>query len=191
MQEMIAANWLVFVLALLIGLLVAWWIFARGSAGAKPGQRKPDALDQDAPPLQRNQAFIDAPPAAEIVPPAMAGTMAGMGEVIAVAAQEVVDEAQGNAAPSTAQDQPDTSGAPAQDDLRQIKGVGPKLVTLLQSLGVTSFAQISGWDEADIDRIDAQLGTFAGRIRRDSWIEQARLLQGKDQAAYEAKFGKL
>ena len=56
---------------------------------------------------------------------------------------------------------------------------------------MTSFAQIAAWSEADIDRIDDQLGRFKGRIRRDNWIEQARLLTSGDTAAYEAQFGKL
>ena len=61
----------------------------------------------------------------------------------------------------------------------------------LTTLGVTSFAQIANWSDADIDRIDDQLGRFKGRIRRDNWIEQARLLRDGDTAAYEARFGKL
>jgi len=81
------------------------------------------------------------------------------------------------------------SGGP--DDLSRIKGLGPKLQALLPTLGVTSFAQIAGWNEAEIDRIDAQLGVFQGRIRKDNWVEQAKLLAGGDVAAYEAKFGKL
>jgi predicted flap endonuclease-1-like 5' DNA nuclease len=82
----------------------------------------------------------------------------------------------------------ETAGA---DDLTRIKGVGPKLRDLLVSLGVTRFEQVAGWSEADIDRIDAQLGRFEGRIRRDDWREQARLLASGDQAAYEQKFGRL
>ena len=77
------------------------------------------------------------------------------------------------------------------DDLTRLKGVGPKLATQLNTLGVTSFAQIASWSEADIDRIDDQLGRFKGRIRRDNWIEQAKLLNSGDTAAYEARFGKL
>ena len=77
------------------------------------------------------------------------------------------------------------------DDLSRIKGIGPKLVALLQGLGVTAFAQIAAWDDAEVERIDAQLGAFAGRIGRDNWIEQARLLASGDTSAYEAKFGKL
>lgn len=203
MLQMIEANWIIFVIVLLIGLVVAWWIFARGSTVAKPHERKPDVLDEGAAPARRNQALIDAPPAAHIEPPAHAGTMAGIGEVIAVAAQDEVEEyaalhpqdaAQPSAVPAAAPAAPPAASPEsdgAGDDLRAIKGVGPKLVTLLHSLGVTRYAQIADWDEAEIDRIDAQLGTFAGRIRRDNWVEQARLLTGGDTAAYEAKFGKL
>ena len=197
MLEMIEANWLVFILALLIGLAVAWWLFKRGTTVAAPQDRKPDALDEDATPAQRNQALIDAPPAVDLTPNPASGAMAGVGEIVSVAAQDQVEEQ----AVREAQAEPEIPlqpvPAPAEassenaDDLRQIKGVGPKLVTVLQSLGVTRFEQIAEWSEADIDRIDAQLGAFQGRIRRDNWIEQAKLLSGGDTAAYEAKFGKL
>ena len=77
------------------------------------------------------------------------------------------------------------------DDLRRIKGLGPKLVSMLHDLGVSSYTQIAAWTEADIDRIDPQLGAFAGRIRRDSWVEQAKFLAAGDTEGFEAKFGKL
>ncbi|MFW5633291.1 MAG: hypothetical protein ACOCYR_00210, partial [Erythrobacter sp.] len=76
------------------------------------------------------------------------------------------------------------------DDLSRIKGVGPKLVTMLHGLGVTRFEQVAAWDEADIERIDSQLGRFRGRIRRDQWVEQAKLLVSGDKDAFEAKFGR-
>lgn len=184
MIQMIEANWLAFALALLIGLLVAWWLFGRASRGNRQRTHRPDVLDEGVAPAQRNQSLIDQPTAASevtpIPPPAAAGVMAGIGEVIAVAA---TDEAVVAAAPAP--------GAGEGDDLRQIKGVGPKLVALLHSLGVTRFAEIAGWSEADIDRIDAQLGTFSGRIRRDSWVDQAKFLSAGDTAGFEAKFGKL
>ncbi|MEW9855805.1 hypothetical protein [Novosphingobium sp. M1R2S20] len=82
------------------------------------------------------------------------------------------------------------SGSEA-DDLRRIKGIGPKLANTLQALGITRYAQIAALTDADLDQLDAQLGAFAGRPRRDSWIEQARLLSSGDTVAYEAKFGKL
>ena len=73
----------------------------------------------------------------------------------------------------------------------EIKGLGPKLAEQLHALGVTSFAQIAAWDDAEIDRVDAQLGRFQGRIRRDDWPAQARFLAAGDLAGYEGKFGKL
>lgn len=77
------------------------------------------------------------------------------------------------------------------DDLTRIKGLGPKISTALRALGVTRYAEIAAWTDDDVARIDAQLGAFAGRATRDSWIEQAKLLAGGDTAAYEARFGKL
>jgi predicted flap endonuclease-1-like 5' DNA nuclease len=94
MIETIEVNWLIFGAALVAALLALWWLFARAS---KPAVRshKPDVLDAGVGPAQRNQALIDAAPAAQIItPPPAAGTMAGVGEVVAAAAQDVVEEAE-------------------------------------------------------------------------------------------------
>ena len=179
MIDVIQANWLAFALALIIGLLVAWWLFGRASTAPRRDY-KPDVLDDGAAPAQRNQALIDAAPAAAIITPApMSGAMGGIGELIAVGAQDLVEEAEA-AAPVA-----------ASDDLALIKGVGPKLVAMLGAMGITRFAQIAAWSDADIAEIDAQLGTFAGRIERDSWVEQCQLLAAGDTAGFEGKFGKL
>ena len=77
------------------------------------------------------------------------------------------------------------------DNLRLLKGVGPKLAALLTQLGITRFDQIATWNEADVTLIDSQLGNFKGRIVRDNWIEQARFLASGDITGFEAKFGKL
>ena len=89
-----------------------------------------------------------------------------------------------DAAPATA-----APAAATADDLTRIKGLGPKLAATLSDLGIVRFDQIAAWSEADIDRIDAQLGRFQGRIRRDSWVEQAALLAAGDVDAFEQKFG--
>lgn len=78
-----------------------------------------------------------------------------------------------------------------EDDLSQMKGVGPKLVARLKELTVTRFDQIAGWNDADIARIDGELANFKGRIVRDNWIDQARLLAAGDRAGFEAKYGSL
>ncbi|PPB81818.1 NADH dehydrogenase subunit E [Albidovulum inexpectatum] len=62
------------------------------------------------------------------------------------------------------------------DDLKQIKGVGPKLEELLHSLGIWHFDQIASWSEAELAWVDDHLDGFRGRATRDRWIEQARIL---------------
>lgn len=77
------------------------------------------------------------------------------------------------------------------DNLQLLKGVGPKLVVLLNGLGVTSFGQVAAWTDADIARIDPQLGAFQGRIARDNLVDQAGYLARGDKAGFEAKYGAL
>jgi predicted flap endonuclease-1-like 5' DNA nuclease len=194
--EMIEANWLAFALALLIGILVAVWLFGRAARTGRKRQHRPDVLDEGVAPAQRNQSLIDAP---SVTAASFAGTgpdiLGGLGEIVGVAAAEEAEDAVPSPPPAPVAAPPAPAPAPAAvgagDDLRRIKGVGPKLAALLQGLGVTTYAQIAAWSEADIDRIDAQLGTFAGRIRRDSWVEQAKFLAADDTAGFEGRFGKL
>ena len=66
---------------------------------------------------------------------------------------------------------PRKSGA---DDLKLIKGVGPKLEALLHSLGFFHFDQIANWTEAELAWVDDNLEGFKGRVIRENWVEQAR-----------------
>jgi predicted flap endonuclease-1-like 5' DNA nuclease len=77
------------------------------------------------------------------------------------------------------------------DNLELLKGVGPKLNTLLKSLGVSTFEQVANWSPSDVREIDSKLGAFAGRISRDNWIDQAKLLLKGDVAGFEKKYGSL
>lgn len=63
------------------------------------------------------------------------------------------------------------------DDLKLIKGVGPKLEALLNRLGFYHFDQIANWSEEEVDWVDHHLEGFRGRIKRDQWIQQASILQ--------------
>ncbi len=62
------------------------------------------------------------------------------------------------------------------DDLKMIKGVGPKLEKLLNQLGVYHFDQIAGWSAGDVAWVDENLTGFKGRVSRDDWVTQARAL---------------
>jgi NADH-quinone oxidoreductase subunit E len=62
------------------------------------------------------------------------------------------------------------------DDLTQISGVGPKLKALCQKLGFWHFDQIAGWTPAEVAWVDSNLEGFKGRVTRDNWVAQAKVL---------------
>lgn len=64
----------------------------------------------------------------------------------------------------------------APDDLERIRGIGAVLRQRLNDLGITTFAQIAAFSEADLARVDEVLN-FKGRIAREGWVEQAKALR--------------
>ena len=62
------------------------------------------------------------------------------------------------------------------DDLKEIKGIGPKIEAMLNELGITRFEQIAAWKKSDIEAISDKLGNFKDRINRDEWVKKAKKL---------------
>ncbi|WP_349364330.1 MAG: hypothetical protein ABL307_03045 [Roseitalea porphyridii] len=75
------------------------------------------------------------------------------------------------------------------DDLKMISGVGPKLESVLNSLGIWTFAQIAEWTPEEVAWVDDYL-QFKGRIERDGWIAQAAALAKGGRDEYVRMFGK-
>jgi len=67
-----------------------------------------------------------------------------------------------------------TDGEP--DDLKKIKGIGPKFEGDLNAKGVYYFRQIAAWTKKDVAMIDEIIDSFPGRIERDEWVKQAKAL---------------
>ncbi|WMT90803.1 hypothetical protein [Pelagibacterium sp. H642] len=61
------------------------------------------------------------------------------------------------------------------DDLKKIKGVGPKLEAVLHENGIYHFHQIAAWDEHAIAVMNDRL-SFRGRIERERWVSQAQAI---------------
>ena len=98
-----------------------------------------------------------------------AGSVAG---VVVAAAEKPAKKAEKKAEKKA--DAPKKAKAAAGgDDLKQLSGVGPALEKKLHEAGVTTFAQIAAWTEADVADMDEKL-SFKGRIEREGWIEQAK-----------------
>jgi predicted flap endonuclease-1-like 5' DNA nuclease len=74
------------------------------------------------------------------------------------------------------------------DDLLRISGVGPKNEKILHSLGYFHFDQIAGWSRENVAWVDDHL-KFNGRIDREEWINQARLLAAGNEAEFMKLYG--
>lgn len=171
---------------LALALVVAFWVLARASRKTTiVDKTEGDVLDEGAAPAARNQALIDAEPA----------VVQDTGTPLETPApEEVPDPAPApvptlTAAPSPTPEPNPVAEAGEADDLKRIKGLGPKLVALLAEQGITRFEQIAAWTDADVERIDTTLGRFSGRITRDKWVEQAKLLALGDESGFSKTFG--
>jgi predicted flap endonuclease-1-like 5' DNA nuclease len=61
------------------------------------------------------------------------------------------------------------------DDLKRIKGMGPETEKACNALGICQFRQIANWTPEEAIWVGHHIG-FPGRIEREHWIVQARLL---------------
>jgi predicted flap endonuclease-1-like 5' DNA nuclease len=264
MFALIAENWITFVIAFLIGVATAWWVWARyrgetdtgridmpaaeapkiaapdpvvaepkvpvttaatpaalmdtGKAKAAPKPKAKAPPKAKAEPAKKAAAPKAAAPKAKAEPAKKAAAPKAKAEpakkaATKPAAKAKVEPVKAKAAPAAkpkveakpkaapaakpkAAPKPKASPKPAPkpvipDNLELLKGVGPKLNTLLKSLGVTSFEQVAAWNAADIAEIDSKLGNFAGRISRDNWVDQAKLLSAGDVKTFEKRYGAL
>lgn len=188
-------------IGVVLALLLIWWGARlkrqRRAAEREVLDRQEDRHDGAAPAsADGDAALVSVPPPVAPAPPPIAPDDAPVAVTaprvtaanVATPAPPAASAGTGEASPPA----PVASPPPAaDDDLTLLKGVGPKLAARLAELGVTRFAQIAALSPADAEALDAQLGSFQGRMARDRWIEQARYLAANDRAGFEAAFGKL
>ena len=125
-----------------------------------------------------------APKAAAAKKPAAAKTVAAPKPAAKTAANPAAKKA---AAPAAKKAAAPAAAAGKADNLRRLIGIGPVNEKLLKGQGVTTYAQIAAWTEADVKRIEEVLN-FDGRIAREKWIEQAKLLAAGNEAEFARQF---
>ena len=187
MSELWANYWPVILIAVAIGLIVGYFVF-------RPKQRV--TLTRDSAPVRPHMAAAPSPLPTPVAAPAVqppsphdsdgGGEGEGIADEAAAAVSDVAGEIIGAPVHSHL---PGSQGVP--DDLQRMKGVGPKLAALLNAHGLMRFDQIAALTSEDIERIDADMGAFRGRLVRDRIVEQAGYLSRGDMDGYEAQFGKL
>lgn len=137
-------------------------------------------------PRQRVRLNNEHSPLRPHMPAQRHGESWGIADEAAAAASDVAGQIIG--APVHAH-LPGASGPP--DDLQRLKGVGPKLAAMLNERGIMRFEQLARLSEGDLDRLDAQLGAFRGRLRRDQVPQQADYLARGDVDGFEHRFGRI
>jgi len=108
------------------------------------------------------------------------------GETAAVAAPQPPNSMSGLRSVRSEAYLPQGGTAAGRDDLKRIRGVGVLIEKKLNSMGVTTYAQVANWSAADIDRV-SQVLDFKGRIERENWVEQARILSAGGQTEFSRR----
>lgn len=186
-----SANILWLLLPLLLGVLTGYWAWrGRGSIftpARVPTRRAPVSTEREGPrPASGSSSAVEVP---------VVGTPPDVSLDLAVATfAEPANELAPADVPPMKEPEPEPASAPVvpaeiPTDLTMIRGIGPALASTLHSLGVTRLDQIAIWSPEESARVDQKLGSFAGRMRREKWIEQARLLTKGDHAAFVTRFG--
>lgn len=174
----LAQNDLVIIIvALLVGLIVAFLAFRRRGGGEASGaERIEPARPEPARPAPAPPRQVRADgPEGNALP-----------DEFAAAAKDVAGEILGvDAHPDTA-----AAAGPA-DNLQMLKGVGPKLAAQLNENGITRFEQLARLGDNEVALLDERMGAFRGRIARDRLVEQASYLARGDTDGFEAVFGRL
>ena len=102
-------------------------------------------------------------------------------------------QAAAEASPAPAEgpgEKPATLDAPREggkDDLKRIRGVGPKLEDMLNDMGFYHFDQIAAWGPQEVAWVDQNLQGFKGRVSRDGWVAQARTLAEGGETEFSQK----
>ncbi|TIT33059.1 MAG: proton-conducting membrane transporter [Mesorhizobium sp.] len=162
-----------------------------GAGGAKASSQPPAALMST--PAVGKSAPATAKPAAAKAAPAKAAPKPAAAKSATASAPAAKAPAKTSAAPKAAPAAKETAPAAAKpasgkpDNLRRLIGIGPVNEKLLKAQGVTTFAQIAAWTSADIKRIEDVMN-FDGRIARERWIEQAKLLAAGNEAEFAKQF---
>jgi predicted flap endonuclease-1-like 5' DNA nuclease len=73
------------------------------------------------------------------------------------------------------------------DNLKEIEGIGPAMEKLVNEMGFFHFDQIAGWSDADVAWVDANLKGFKGRVTRDRWVAQAKIIVNEGLAAFRER----
>jgi len=148
--------WVLLALAALLGLIAGWLIFGNREAAAAAGGGDADRLRSENAKLQSRLVALEAQAAG----------------AVSASADTAVASAPAGKKPR----QLDAPNGGKSDDLKRIKGVGPRLEQMCNMLGFWHYDQIAKWSDEEVAWVDENLQGFKGRVTRDDWVPQAKIL---------------
>jgi predicted flap endonuclease-1-like 5' DNA nuclease len=148
------------IVALLAGLVMGMPWGAKVPVAAKPVMAKVAEKPAQAAVAAPKPAPAPKPVATPAPAPVVAAPVAVMQAPAAAKRPEAMKAARGGKA----------------DDLKIIKGIGPKLEILCHKLGFFHFDQVASWKADEISWVDDNLEGFKGRVTRDRWVPQAKAI---------------
>ena len=176
---------LLLLVAYALGVILGWILRFALSSDAGP-VREP--VPQAAYAVPEPVAMPAEPPVARMAAPAPAPSAPAPAKTIQAAAAPV---AEAEPEPQGKGERPKGIAAARggkADKLQRISGVGPKNEKILHGLGIFHFDQIASWSREQVAWVDDHL-KFNGRIKREDWIKQARLLAEGKEAEFAKLFG--
>lgn len=172
-------------LALIAAVVVAVFLLIALGGGGGSAPRKagvsddtvytPSAMRAEAPEADSGRSAAALAPA-----PDRANVAATLDDEGSAASQNLAEVGEGPARLAA----PRAGGA---DDLKKIKGVGPKLEKLCNDMGFYHFEQIAAWTPAEVAWVDENLEGFKGRVSRDEWVDQARTLAAGGETEFSGR----
>lgn len=136
----------------------------------------------------RKAKAVTAKPAAAKAAPKTA-TSKPRAEKTAAGATVTKAKAQKSSAAKSEKAKPVAAAAAVADNLKQIKGVGPTIEAKLNAAGINSFAQIAAWSKKQQIEFAEQL-SFSGRIEREEWVRQAKVLAKGGETEFSKRVAK-
>lgn len=171
-------EFLFFVLALLIGIALGWYLQMRfredervtreAQYDAQLKQLHEEIRQADSAHAETKERLIALQHDHQRLESELARLRAGDGAAVPPTAVP-------DAAPPVAGAAPPAEPATAADDLTRIKGIGRVLQKKLEAMGITTFRQLAELSPPEVNRINEAID-FPGRVQREQWVKQARSL---------------
>jgi predicted flap endonuclease-1-like 5' DNA nuclease len=173
---LLSEIWILLALAAMLGLLAGWIIWGRSD-----NTQAEDALQDklNACRVELNTYLARSTPAV----------------IAAASASNLAEEFDGDGIFTGTNEgtRPEALSGPRggiADDLKVVKGIGNKMEKLCNSLGFYHFDQIANWNTAEVAWVDANLEGFRGRVTRDEWVSQAKVLAAGGSTDFAQKVSK-